>query len=33
MIGAGMKIAYDLLLYAVFRKAKPPEEAATAGNI
>jgi len=33
MIGAGMKIGYDLLLYAAFRKAKPPEEAATAGNI
>jgi MFS family permease len=33
MIGAGMKIAYDLLLYAAFRKAKPPEETATAGKI
>ncbi len=26
MIGAGMKIAYDLLLYAAFRGVKPPEE-------
>lgn len=26
MIGAGMKIAYDLLLYTAFRKARPPEE-------
>ena len=25
-IGAGLKIAYDLLLYAAFRKLKPPEE-------
>ena len=32
MIGAGMKIAYDLLLYAAFRRAKPPEEAAGAGT-
>jgi MFS family permease len=30
VIGAGMKIGYDLLLYAAFRKAKPPEEAAAA---
>jgi predicted MFS family arabinose efflux permease len=27
VIGAGMKIAYDALLYAAFRKVKPPEEA------
>lgn len=33
MIGAGMKIAYDLLLYAAFRKAKPPEETAAAGKV
>ena len=33
MIGAGMKIAYDLLLYAAFRKAKPPEETVKAGKI
>ncbi len=26
-IGAGLKIVYDLLLYAAFRKLKPPEEA------
>jgi len=26
VIGAGMKIAYDALLYAAFRKVKPPEE-------
>lgn len=26
-VGAGMKIAYDLLLYAAFRKVRPPEEA------
>ena len=32
MIGAGMKIAYDLLLYAAFRKAKPPEETSNAGT-
>jgi hypothetical protein len=25
-VGAGMKIAYDILLYAAFRKRKPPEE-------
>lgn len=25
-VGAGMKIAYDLLLYTAFRKVKPPEE-------
>jgi len=33
MIGAGMKIAYDLLLYTAFRKAKPPEETVKAGKI
>ena len=27
VIGAGMKIAYDLLLYGAFRNVKPPEEA------
>ena len=26
MIGAGMKIVYDLLLYTAFRKTRPPEE-------
>lgn len=26
LIGAGMKISYDVLLYFVFRKIKPPEE-------
>jgi fructose-specific phosphotransferase system IIC component len=26
MIGSGMKIAYDLLLYGAFRKVRPPEE-------
>jgi hypothetical protein len=26
-IGAGMKIAYDLLLFAAFRRIEPPEEA------
>ena len=25
-IGAGMKITYDLLLWAAFRRVKPPEE-------
>ena len=25
-VGAGMKIAYDLLLFAAFRKRRPPEE-------
>ena len=29
-IGAGMKIAYDFLLYAAFRRHRPPEEAAKA---
>jgi predicted MFS family arabinose efflux permease len=29
-IGAGMKIAYDVLLYAAFRRHRPPEEAARA---
>jgi MFS family permease len=28
MTGAGLKIAYDILLYRSFRKLKPPEEAA-----
>ena len=32
MIGAGMKIAYDLLLYAAFRRAKAPEEIIQAGK-
>jgi MFS family permease len=32
LIGAGMKIAYDLLLFVSFRKAKPPEETAAAGK-
>ena len=27
-IGAGMKIAYDVLLWLAFRRVKPPEEAA-----
>ncbi len=27
MIGSGMKVAYDFLLYGAFRKVKPPEEA------
>ncbi len=31
VIGAGMKIAYDFLLYAAFRKAKPPEESGKPG--
>ena len=26
LIGAGMKIAYDILLYIAFRNVKPPEE-------
>ncbi len=30
-IGAGMKIAYDLLLYLAFRSLKPPEEATGPG--
>jgi hypothetical protein len=25
-VGAGLKIVYDILLYAAFRKLKPPEE-------
>ena len=32
MVGAGMKIVYDVLLYAAFRKAKPPEETIKAGK-
>jgi hypothetical protein len=28
LAGAGMKIVYDLLLYASFRRLKPPEEQA-----
>jgi len=32
MIGAGMKIAYDLLLYGAFRKARSPEEIIKAGK-
>jgi hypothetical protein len=27
VIAAGFKITYDVLLYAAFRKVKPPEEA------
>ena len=27
VIGAGMKITYDVLLYFAFRGVKPPEEA------
>ncbi len=27
LVGAGAKVAYDLLLYKSFRKLKPPEEA------
>lgn len=26
VVGAGMKIAYDLLLYSSFRRLRPPEE-------
>ena len=26
VVGAAMKIAYDLLLYVSFRKVRPPEE-------
>jgi predicted MFS family arabinose efflux permease len=26
LVGAGMKIAYDALLYAAFRRVRPPEE-------
>lgn len=33
MIGAGMEITSDLLLYVAFRKAKPPEETVKAGKI
>ncbi len=28
LVGAGMKVAYDLLLWAAFRRTKPPEEGA-----
>lgn len=31
VVGAGMKIGYDLLLYAAFRKARPPEMSAGPG--
>ena len=30
-LGAGLKVVYDLLLYAAFRNLKPPEERARAG--
>jgi MFS family permease len=30
-VGAGMKIAYDVLLYGAFRRHRPPEERARAG--
>ena len=30
VIGATMKIAYDVLLYTAFRRVRPPEEAGTA---
>lgn len=29
VLGAGLKIAYDLALYASYRHIRPPEEAAT----
>jgi len=32
MIGAGMKIAYDVLLYRAFRNVRPPEEGAGAAQ-
>jgi len=32
MIGGTLKIAYDLLLYRVFRDLRPPEEAAPASR-
>jgi hypothetical protein len=28
LVGAALKIVYDLLLYAAFRKVRPPEEKA-----
>jgi MFS family permease len=31
LIGAGMKIAYDVLLYLAFRRVRPPEESVGAG--
>jgi MFS family permease len=31
LAGAGLKIAYDLLLYGAFRRVRPPEEAARPG--
>jgi hypothetical protein len=30
-LGAGMKIGYDVLLYAAFRSLRPPEERAVEG--
>jgi hypothetical protein len=27
LIGAGLKVLYDVLLYLAFRRVKPPEEA------
>ncbi len=33
IVGAGMKIGYDLLLYAAFRKHQPPEERSEGGPI
>jgi MFS family permease len=32
VIGAGMKIVYDVLLYGAFRHVRPPEEAARGGS-
>ncbi len=32
LIGAGMKIAYDLLLYIAFRRVRPPEESRELGT-
>jgi hypothetical protein len=27
LVGAGMKVAYDLLLFVAFKERRPPEEA------
>jgi hypothetical protein len=32
VVGAGMKIGYDLLLWRAFRHVKPPEETAGSGD-
>ena len=32
VVGAGLKISYDVLLYCAFRRVRPPEEASSHGD-